>query len=467
MQEFLPVVNATLLEWAQLVLGNPLFAAALIVATALLAALFGMIRSVPLKRRAAASEKARIELADQLSMTQQQTAGLQQRLVQRNQQIAGTVQALAAGFDVGEPPLPAVSEDLAAEALWQQHDRVVTQLANRLRAEQQAKAELQQTCQTEKEQRLEKAALIDNLQNTLAEKALQVTGLEQQVAEILEKHAGQSARLAELERQRLEWDDTEKQRQQLAEKLAVAEAELGRLQKEVETRQDAEPIPAPIHPEPVAEAEPMLPEIHPEPVQPAAHVPASVESVRTQVPADAAAFVPVPLPAAVETAVIPPPAAVEETAEAQGQPQAIVLPDWDYQPEIVVPTKAEAQSASKAQGAGFPGKLKGLFGKSQPASKPESAAALKRTEATRYSAAENPPETRPEPQPSADSAQNPVAKMKNLLGLAGQKAAEAKAAPVESRAAEQAAPASADAVEPGSAKSPMKKIKNLFGTVKG
>ncbi|EIC28249.1 MULTISPECIES: hypothetical protein [Methylomicrobium] len=467
MQEFLPVVKATLLEWAQLALGNPLFAAALVLATALLASLVGMIRRVPLKRRAAASEKARAELADQLSMTQQQTAGLQERLVLRNQQISGTVQALAAGFDVGEQPVPAVSEDLVSEDLWQQHERIVTQLADSLRVERQAKAELQQSYQTEKERRAEKEAIIDNLQNTLAEKTLQITGLERQVAEILEKHSAQSARLTELERQRLEWDDTEKQRQQMAEKLAAMEAELGRLQKAVETRQGAEPAPAPIHPEPVAEAEQVLPEIHPEPVRAAAS--SLVEAIIPQAPAELVAFTPASLPAAAEAAVIPAPAAIEQAAGAPDQPQAIVLPDWDYQPEIAVPTKAEAQSASKGQAAGFAGKLKGLFGKSQPESKPESGAPVERAEATRYSAAEIPPETRPEPQPqpSAGSVQDPLGKMKGLLGLSRQKAAEAKAEPVESRAAEPAAPASPDAVESDSAKSQMKKIKNLFGMAKG
>jgi hypothetical protein len=466
MQEFLPVVKATLLEWAQLALGNPLFAAALVLATALLASIVGMIRRAPLKRRAAAGEKARAELAGQLSMTQQQAAGLQERLVLRNQQISGTVQTLAAGFDVGEQPLPAVSEDLASEELWQQHDRVVTQLANSLRAERQAKAELQQSYQTEKDRRAEKEAVIDNLQNTLAEKALQITGLEQQVAEILEKHTAQSARLTEFERRRLEWDDTEKQRQELAEKLAATEAELGRLQKAVETRQGAEPAPAPIHPEPVAEAEPVLPEIHPEPVRAAA--PAPVETIIPQAPAEPTAFTPAPLPTAAEAAAIPTPAAIEQAAGEQDQPQAIVLPDWDYQPEITVPSKAE-DAASKGAGAGFAGKLKGLFGKSQPESKSESAAPVERAEATRYSAAEIPPETRaePQPQPSTGSAQDPLGKMKSLLGLSRQKAAEAKTEPAESRAAEQAVLASSDAAEPGSAKSQMKKIKNLFGMAKG
>jgi hypothetical protein len=469
MQEFLPVVEATLLEWAQLALANPLFAASLILATVLLASIVGMVRSVPIKRRAAAGEKARAELADQLALTQQQVAGLQERLAQRNQQISGTVQALAAGFDVGEQPLPAVSEDLASEDLWQQHDRVVTQLANRLRAEQQAKAELQQSYQTEKERRAEKEAAADSLQNTLAEKTLQITGLEQQVAEILEKHAAQSARLTELERRRLEWDDTEKQRQQLAEKLAATEAELGRLQKEAETRQEAgsRSSPAPIHPVPVAEAEPVLPEIHPEPVQASAPAEAAIP----QPPVEEAAFIPAPAPAAaVEPAVVPTPAVAGQAEGAPHQPQAIVLPDWDYQPEIAVPPKAAVQShASKKAGAGFAGKLKGLFGKSQPESEPEPAASAEGAEAIRYSAAENPSETPPEsqPQPSAGSAQDQLGKMKSLLGLSRQKAAEAKAEPVESRADEPAAPASPDAAEPSAAKSQMKKIKNLFGMAKG
>jgi hypothetical protein len=219
---------------------------------------------------------------------------------------------------------------------------------------------------------------------------------------------------------------------------------------------------------PVAEAEPVLPEIHPEPVRAAA--PAPVETIIPQAPAEPAAFAPAPRPKAAEAAVIPTPAAIEQAAGVQDQPQAIVLPDWDYQPEIAVPPKAE-DAASKGQGAGFAGKLKGLFGKSQPESKSESGAPVERAEATRYSAAEIPPEIRPEPQsqpqPSAGSAQEPLGKMKSLLGLSRQKAAEAKAEPVESRAAEQAVPVSPDAAEPDSAKSQMKKIKNLFGMAKG
>jgi hypothetical protein len=468
MQEFLPVVKATLLEWAQLALGNPLFAATLIIASALLTAIVGMIRSIPGKRRAAATERARVELAGQLSATQQQAAALQERLVQRNRQISGTVQALVAGFDVGEQPVAAVSEDLAAEDLWQQHDRVVTQLASRLRAEQQAKAELQQSYQTEKERRAEKEAAVESLQNTLAEKTLQITGLEQQVAEILEKHAAQSARVTELERQRLQWDEAKNQWEQLAEKLAAAEAELGRLQKEAEARQETGSMSVPTPPAPVAEAEPVLPEIHPEPIQAASPAEAPIP----QPPVEAAAFIRASAPAAaVEPAVIPTPAAAEQAEESAHQPQAIVLPDWDYQPEIAVPP-AEAQSAgSQGAVAGFAGKLKGLFGKSQPEPKSEPAASVERAEVSRDSEAENPPETTPEPQPqpqsSVGSAQEQLGKMKSLFGLARQKTAEAKVEPVQSPAAEPVAPSSPEAAEPSAAKSQMKKIKNLFGMAKG
>ena len=217
MQEFLPIIKTTLLEWAQLTFANPLYAAFLILATGLLVVIVDTIKSIPIKRKAAASEKARVELANNLSMAQQQATGLQQRLAQRNQQISDTIQALAAGFDLGEQPLPAIGEDLVSEDLWQQHDRVIAQLANRLRAEQQAKAELQQSYQAETGKRIEKEALIDNLQNTLTEKTLHISGLEQQTAEILEKHVAQSARLAELEQQSLEWLDTKKQREQLEE----------------------------------------------------------------------------------------------------------------------------------------------------------------------------------------------------------------------------------------------------------
>lgn len=465
MQEFLPIIKTTLLEWAQLTFANPLYAAFLILATGLLVVIVDTIKAIPIKRKAAAGEKARVELSNHLSMAQQQATGLQERLVQRNQQVSDTIQTLAAGFDLEEQPLPAVGEDLVSEELWQQHDRVIAQLANRLRAERQAKAELQQSYQAETGKRIEKEALIDNLQNTLTEKTLQIAGLERQVAEILEKHAAQSARLAELEQQALDWTDTKKQREQLEEKLAAKESELSRLQRQAEARKEAELIRPPIPAAPVAEAEPIQPQIHAEPIREA-------EPIQPQTHQEAVKA-PEPIQPQIEavsdqTAEISPPA-IEEAIGAQGHQQTIVLQDWDYQPEAVAPSTAEAQAASsvtESEGGGLAGKFKSLFGKSK-----QNAAM---TDAGEAKAAEPSPtavqsESPGEGEHAAGAAPSQLGKIKNLLGLSKQKAAAENPGAAESETVEPAPLSeSADAAESSasSAKSQLKKIKNLFSTAK-
>ncbi|MGJ0484068.1 MAG: hypothetical protein ACR65R_05975 [Methylomicrobium sp.] len=462
MQEYLPIIKATLLEWAQLALANPLFTASLIIATALLLVIIGMIKNIPLKRRAAASEKARVELANNLLLAQQQAAGLQERLVQRNQQVADTVQAVAAGLNLGEQPLPVISEDLVSEDLWQQHDRIIAQLADRLRAEQQAKAELQQSCQAETGKRIEKEAIIDSLQNTLAEKTLQISGLQQQAAEILEKHVAQSARFAELEQQSLEWLGTKKHYEQLEAKLAEKESELSQLQAQAEARKEAESLRPQAHAEPVAEAEPIQFSAQPEPIREAEPVQAEISPEPVKEPE----LIQAPFPAATDQAVRLSPPPIEEEIGAQVPHQAIVLPDWDYQPEVPVPFPAEAQkvASGKDSGSGLAGKFKGLFGKS----KPEPAVTAEKSAESAPAVQKSQPTTMPEEQPSAGFAQSQIGKVTSLF-------TKAKHNP-EAKEAEAAKAAEPEKVNPpslsesdgagGSAKSQIKKLKNLFSNTK-
>jgi hypothetical protein len=451
MQEFLPIIKTTLLEWAQLALANPLFTVALVFTTALLAVIIGIIKSIPIKRRAAASEKARVELANSLAMAQQQATGLQERLVQRNQQISDTIQALAAGFALNEQPLPSGSEDLVSEDLWQQHGRIITQLADRLRTEQQARAELQQSFQAEIGKRVEKEALVDNLQNALAEKTLQIAGLEQQAAEILDKHVAQSARLAELEQQALKWSDTKKQLEQLEEKLAAKDVELSQLQKQGDAINEAEFTRPQIHAEAVAVAEPIQPQMQaeliekPETVQPQIHQEPAKEPglIQTQIQAGADQTV----------AIFPP-----ENAAAMAEPgiqQTIVLPDWDYQPEASPALQAEVAPV-KESASGVAGKFKSLFGK------PKQSTAVKEAEEEKTAASSHESDV-------AATASSQLGKIKNLLGLSRSSAEVAETEPAETqRDAEtiRSEPAGASEASESSAKNPMKKIKNLFSTAK-
>jgi hypothetical protein len=457
MQEFLPIIKTTLLEWAQLTFANPLYAAFLILATVLLAALVGTIKSIPIKRRAAASEKARIELSNDLALAQQQAAGLQERLAQRNRQISDTIQTLAAGFDLNEQPLPDSNEDLVSEDLWRQHDRTISQLADRLRFEQQAKAELQQSYQAEIGKRAEKEALVDSLQHTLTEKTLQISGLEQQAAEILEKHAAQSARLAELEQQTLAWLDTKKQLEQLEEKLAAKDAELSRLQIQAEARNEAEFIRTQIHAEPVAEAEPIQPQIQAEPIGKAEPVQQQVHQEPVKEPEPIQTLMPAGTDQAVENSQ----PAIEEAIGAQGHQQSIVLPDWDFQPEAAAVSEAAAPPV-KESASGVAGKFKSLFGKSKQSHTARETEETKAAE-PRQAAVQSEPLN--EGERVAASAPGQLGKIKNLLGLSRQEAATAEAKSSESQRVEEASgseSAEAGGLSANSVKNPIKKIKNLF-----
>jgi hypothetical protein len=457
MQELLPNIKTALMEWAQLTFANPLYAAFLVLATALLAAIFGMVKSMPLKKRAAASEKECVELSNQLSLARAQAAGLQERLAQRNQQVSATVQALAAGFDLNEQPVAAAGEDLVSEDLWQQHDRIITGLADRLRAEQQAKAELQQSFQAEIGKRVEKEALIDNLQTTLAEKTLQINGLEQQAAEILEKHAAQSARLAELEQQALAWRDAENRLEQMEERLAAKDAELSQLQTQVAAINKAEFILPQAPAEPVAVAEPLQPPIHEEPIEAAVPLQPQIlqepEPIRPQTQAETG-----------QAAEVSPPADVVEAVAVQDAPQSIVLPEWDYQPEAAAVSQAEAPPA-RASASGVAGKFKSLFGK------PRQSAAAKEAEEEKSA---GPVQTAVQADASNEGVRKAAGpgqldKIKNLLGMSRPAAPAEEAKPAVAQGVEEAVrsePAETGGISAGSAQNSLQKIKNLFGTAK-
>ena len=291
METYLPIIKAILSDWLQLTLNNPYYAAALAIAVWLLTAILYSIRIASLNRKNNASEKARIEMQNNLNTAQQQmqlmqaelaanteqmeqarqlaqkesqrATGLEEQLSQRNQQVAGIIQSLHTSFDLGERPLP-VMGDIKAEGLWQQHDRVINLLTTRLQSEQQAKTELQQSYQAETVKRAEKEALIETLQTTLATQTSQVSKLEQALEEqksmlqeqqdkaqqvlsqALEKHLAELARLTELEQQALELVNTRQQLTQLEEKLNVKDALITQLEKDKTVEQvkvQAQPAP--------------------------------------------------------------------------------------------------------------------------------------------------------------------------------------------------------------------------------
>ena len=207
MQTYLPFIKATLSEWYLFTLNNALYAAALATAVWLLTAMLYSIRIAAIKRGKVAGEKAAIKTLNatqqELKLNQEKLAttveqmekaqsaaqdekqralALEQLIYQRNQQIAGTIQTLATSFDLGERPLLA-SEDVKADSLWLQHDKVIMQLIERLRTEQQAKIELQQTCQAATVKLAEKESLLNALQSTLDNHTDQLSKLEQALEE--------------------------------------------------------------------------------------------------------------------------------------------------------------------------------------------------------------------------------------------------------------------------------------------
>ncbi|WP_432744264.1 hypothetical protein ABXJ76_03860 [Methylobacter sp. G7] len=328
MQTYLPFIKALLSEWYLLTLNNPLYAAALASAVWLLTALLYSIRIASIKRAKVAGEKAGIEKLNaaqqQLQHNQEELAeavmhrekaqsaaqgetqralALEQLLYQRNQQIAGIIQTLATSFDLGERPLLA-SEDVKADSLWQQHDKVITQLTERLRTEQQAKIELQQACQAEAIKLVEKDVLIKALQTTLDNHTSQLSRLEvafeeqktmlqqqqhnahQVLSDTLKKYQADMTRPVEPEQETIKTVTTSQQPISLAESPIIEESPIAQpkpdspviqvsdvshaavsWQKEAPIEEALAPMPSEIKPQAVFEEAPAVAaDIDPQPV---------------------------------------------------------------------------------------------------------------------------------------------------------------------------------------------------------
>jgi hypothetical protein len=235
MEAYLPIIQTTLAEWLQFTLAQPLYAAALVISIWLLTSILYSIKMAGLKKKNLVSEQARtaaettlntaqqqlqqaqndtLALTEQLAQQKQRAQTAEQQLAQRNQEIAATIQSLASSFDIGERPLP-VPENSKADDLWQQHDKVIKQLIERLRTEQLAKTELDKFYQAEKAKLAATEAQLVSLQTNLDSQTslvlalqTQTTALQQQqndtqrdLTDALKKHQADLTRLLQLEQQ--------------------------------------------------------------------------------------------------------------------------------------------------------------------------------------------------------------------------------------------------------------------------
>jgi len=436
METYLPLIKSLLTNWVQSTINDPVYAGALAITVWLLTAGLYSIIIASLKKKIIASNNARLDMENQLNTAQQQTqqmqaeltatveqmqqhqlqannetqraAGFEQQLTLRNQQVASIIQALATSIDLGERPLP-VTEDIKAEGLWQQHDRVITLLTTRLRNEQQAKTELQQAYQAETAKRTENEAVIATLQSGLAAQTVQISNLEQALeaqkaqqqqqqelaqqtlAQTLAKHLSELARLTELEQQALTLVNAKQQLTQLEEKLTAKDALINQL----ETIKPAEAVKAPA-PAAVVSA--------PEIKEPVIEIPPTVE--------------------------------------------------------VASPVVIEPQPESPAKGQ--LGKLKGLFGKT----KPTPVAAEPEIIEEKQAAVEIQPEPVAVEQKPAPAAQGQIGKLKNLFGKSKQAAVIAEPEAVETKAETIEIQPEPLAAEPkvNAAKGQLGKLKGIFGS---
>ena len=360
MQTYLPFIKALLSEWYILTLNNALYATALAAAVWLLTATLYSIRIVAIKRAKAASEKTGLKnlnaVQQQLQQSQEELAEtalqmekaqraaqdetqraftLEQLIYQRNQQIAGIIQTLATSFDLGERPLLA-SEDVKADLLWQQHDKVITQLIERLRTELQAKIELQQTCQAETAKLAEKEVLLEALQTTIATHSAQLSKLEQALEE-------QKAMLQQQNNVQQALSETLRKYQAAASRPAPEPEPI----KTVETWQQPEESPAIIAPAMVQPVQDNRIEPIVEEPQTAVTLPAEDTSVELVAPLEAVATFETVAP-----------------SEIEPEPQPI-----DEQAPLSVSLDSEQQPVAPAKGS--LGKIKNLFGKKQASVKTE------------------------------------------------------------------------------------------------
>lgn len=412
MEVYLPMIQSILTDWYRLTIDNREYAGSLALVVWLLTATFYSIRIYFLKKTNAINLKARLALqagfdgaqqqlqalqeqlaanAEQLESAQtvaasetQRAAGLEERVVQGNRQLIDSIKTLAGNFELTEPALPAAN-DLQSGDLWQRYAAISAQIAERFKAEQQGKTELQLALWAETSKLAEKDALIGPLQLRLESQAEQLSKLELAVEEqkILRERqqAGAETLLAET---------VEKHRAELARYADLAKR----------------PVAAAIsHAQPVSQAEPKISEaaIQPRPaevVEPAS--PAAVESPkavkREETPS-------VDQPVSAESAA-PKQSSVDKLAEKSGgfgkfkqmlnntmqqmakldqklgtqaaSASELIEEELEHIAAPVVEAVAEIRESAveMAQGtaevveesaAGFGGKLKNLFGKSKPA----------------------------------------------------------------------------------------------------
>ena len=518
METYLPIIKTLLSEWTLLTFANPVYAGALAVVVWLLTASIYSIKIASLKKKNIASEKARIEMQDklnaELNAVQQQMQQMQgelaanteqmqkdrqlaqkeaeravkseEQLSRRNKQIAEIIQSLATSFDLGERPLP-VMGDIKAEGLWQQHDRVINLLTARLRSEQQAKSQLQQSYQDETVKRLEKEALIESLQATLAAQTSQLAKLEQTLEEqkstllqqqeqaqqilsqTLEKHLSELARLTELEQQALDLVNTRQQIAQLEEKLTAKEAPISQLEqaKPVEpVKVQAQPQPALIKP---AEQEtPIELKQTPQEIPPAAAAPAPavieqppVIPVKEKIGGVTGKLKNLFGKTGQEALVAAPEVAEIKQDKPEIQPAPLVVEQPSVKAEQPAVTVAKAQL----------GKLKNLFGKTsqEPIKAAPEVAEIK----------QNKPEIQPAPlvveQPpvaaeklSMTAAKGQFGKLTNLFGKKSPEPIKAAPEVVEIKPVEektQPAPVTVEKLPLSAAKNPFRNKKYFFGDI--
>ena len=236
-------------DWYQFTLDNLDYAICLAVSVWLLTAIFYSIRIGFLNRRNRVNLAALSEAQKSLEAAQQQhkqlqeeiaanvlqleqakdaneqeaqrVAALQERISLLNKHLIEGIQTLAIHMEPGGQFIPA-TDNLETEGLWQHLSLSIKQLVERLRTEQQAKAELQQAYRAEAAKLAEKDQELGTLQARLDTQAQQFAqfeliieehknqlkqqeSAEQRLSETLQKHQADLARLALLERQALDW----------------------------------------------------------------------------------------------------------------------------------------------------------------------------------------------------------------------------------------------------------------------
>lgn len=361
MQTYLPLIEQMLAEWYLFTLHNPVYASAIAIAVWLLTSTFYSIRISALKRKINAGEKnateslnamqqqlqqsqeALVETVEQMEQAQraakdeaQKSLAVEQLIYQRNQQIAGTIQMLATNLDLGERPQLA-TEDVKAEAVWQQHDKVVANLVERLRAEQRAKAELQQASQSAAAKLAEKESLLKTLQTALDSQTGQLAKLELALAEqksMLQQHSDNQQAFA----------DALKNFQPV---VVTAPAQPAPAQPTQTWQAPAKVEPAPVVENTLAEQAPLNKELEELPEEPKIAAPEPVEAA----PIEAAA-----------------PIATAESVQPEIAPEPVA----EITPEQ--PSEEKTQTAAVAEKSGTLGKFKSLFGRQAELEAPQSIA---------------------------------------------------------------------------------------------